>query len=262
MLATVGLCFAVACVGLWPRFRVEHAEARSVALSSARTVASSIDTHLDGLKDLLSKISAAISTDPKDRDANDTQLRRMQSELPKSIANIFVLTLEGSNIGNAVGNHAHAGDREYFKKALAGERIVVGDPIRSRSGLGWVIPVAGPMFDNSGKMRAILTIAFFTDSLRELIDTYELPNGAVVRVVTEDGIEIAHASNQTTAIESDDGRMGSAARQFRLTDGSEMVSLHSNRTRIVGFSRTRSVPWLVIVGLPAEVQPMTSAAMP
>lgn len=263
VLAAAGPSFVVlAGIVLWPRFHIEHAGARYLALSSAQTVASNLDTHLDGLKDLLSGISVAVSTNPDDRDANDVLLRRIQSELPKSIANIFVLTLDGSNIGNAVGNHAHAGDREYFKRALAGDRVVVGVPIRSRSDLGWVIPVAQPVFDSSGKLRVVLTIAIFTDSLRELIGTYELPKGAVVRVVTEDGIEIALFSSQTTAIEPDDSRMGSPARQFRLTEGSEVVNLHSNLTRIVGFSRTQRAPWLVTVGLPVDGRPASGAKLP
>jgi hypothetical protein len=263
VLAAAGLSFVVLAGNvLWSRFHVERASARHLALSSARAVASNIDTHLDELKDLLSEISVAVSTNPEDRDANDMVLRRIQSELPKSIANIFVLTLDGSNIGNAVGKHAFAGDREYFKSALASDRVVVGAPIRSRSDLGWVIPMAQPVFDGSGKLQAVLTIAIFTDSLRELIASCEIPKGAVVRVVTEGGIEIARFSSQTSAIESDDGRMGSPGRQFRLTEGSEAVNLHSNLTRIVGFSRTRRASWMVTVGLPVEARPVSGAELP
>jgi hypothetical protein len=263
VLATVALpLIGLGAIDLLPRFHVEQADARYLALSSARAVASNIDAHLDGLKNLLNRISGAISTNPDDRDANDVTLRRMQSELPTFVANIFVLGLDGSNIGNAVGNHAYAGDREYFKRALASDGRVVGVPMRSRSGVGWVIPVAQPMFDSSGERRAVLTIAIFTDSLRELVGTNELPKGAVVRVATEDGIEIALFSSQTIAVESDDGRMGNPARQFQLMDGSEVVNLHSNRTRIVGFSKTRTVPWLVTVGLPAEAQAMSGAKIP
>jgi hypothetical protein len=77
VLAAAGLSFVVlAGIVLWPRFHIEHAGARYLALSSAQTVASNIDTHLDGLKDLLSGISVAVSTNPDDRDANDVLLRR------------------------------------------------------------------------------------------------------------------------------------------------------------------------------------------
>jgi hypothetical protein len=56
--------------------------------------------------------------------------------------------------------------------------------------------------------------------------------------------------------------MGSPARQFRLTEGSEVVNLHSNLTRIVGFSRTQRAPWLVTVGLPVDGRPASGAKLP
>jgi hypothetical protein len=261
--AAAGLSFiALIGAGLWLQFHVGHTGARHLALTSARTIASRIDAKLGDLKDLLSKIGGAVSTNPDDIDANDALLRRMHSELPKSIANIFVLTLDGRNIGNAVGKHASAGDRDYFQRALSGARLVVGLPIRSRSDLGWVIPVAQPVFDSSGKMRAVLAVAIFADSLPEMIGTSALPERSVVRVVTENEIEVALFSRESAAIAPDASRMGSAARQFGLVEGSEVVNLHSNLTRIVGFSRTRRVPWLVTVGLPVEGGSVRSAKVP
>jgi hypothetical protein len=264
MLAAAAGLFSVVltCAALWPRFHFEHTDARYRALSSARTIAFNIDTHLAGLKDLLSGISDAISTSPDDIDANDELLRRIQSKLPKFIANIFLLAPDGSNIGNSVGKHASAGDRDYFQRALAGNRLVIGFPVRSRSDLGWVIPVAQPVFDSSGRIRAVLVIAIFADSLRDLVGTNELPKGAVVRVAAENGIEIAFFSGEPAAIAPDVRRVGSPARQFRLAEGTEVVNLHSNRTRTVGFSRTRRAPWLVTVGLPVETGSVSGAKMP
>jgi hypothetical protein len=239
-------------IGLWSQFHIEHPGARHRALIAARSVAARIDAEFAGLDDLLSGISTAVSTNPDDVDANDALLRQAQSELPKSVANILLLTLDGRNIGNAVGKHASAGDRDYFQKALASDRLVVGVPIRSRSDLGWVIPAARRVSDSRGKMQAVLAVAIFAESLRDLIGADELPDGSVVRVVAENEIEVALVSINSDAVGPDVARMGSAARQFRLVEGSEVVNLHSNLTRIVGFSRTRRVPWLVAVGLPTE----------
>jgi hypothetical protein len=47
--------------------------------------------------------------------------------------------------------------------------------------------------------------------------------------------------------------MGNVPRQFRLTEGSELVTLNGKAVRVIGFSRTQRVPWLVTVGLPVEV---------
>jgi hypothetical protein len=262
LLTVAGLSVVLIVFGFWPRFHVEHAGARYLALSSAQKVALSIDAQFGGIEDMLSGISVAVSTNPDDIDANDALLRRIKPGLPKFVANIFLLTLDGTNIGNAVGNHASVGDRDYFQRALAGDRLVVGVPIRSRSDLGWVVPVAQPVFDSAGKMRAVLAVAIFADSLPDLIGAYGLPKGAVVRVVAENEIEIALFSGESTIIGPDDSRMGSSIRQFRLTEGSEVVNLHNNITRIVGFSRTRRAPWLVTVGLRGESPSVSTAKMP
>jgi hypothetical protein len=142
---------------------------------------------------------------------------------------------------------------------LAGDHLVVEFPIRSRSDLGWVIPVARPIFDRGGKMQAVLAVAIFADSLREIIGTDELPEASIVRVVTENEIEVVLFSSKSAVIAPDASRMGSAVRQFRLAEGSEVIHLHNNLTRIVGFSRTRRVPWLVTVGLPVEPRSLLSA---
>jgi hypothetical protein len=54
------------------------------------------------------------------------------------------------------------------------------------------------------------------------------------------------------AIDRDFNRTGNPTQQMRLKEGSESVNLPSGLKRVVGFSRMRRAPWLVIVGLPAE----------
>ena len=245
--------------GLGSQSSTEHSEARHRALSAARSVAAKIDVHFSGLENLLSGLSVAVSTDPKDVDANDALLRRVKSELPGAIANIFLLSLDGRNIGNAVGQHASAGDRDYFKRVLAGDPLVVGDPIRSRSNVGWVIPVARPVKDGGGAMRAVLVVATSLDGIRELIGASELPTGGLVRIVANNEVEVATISDAAAEIGSDLNRMGNATRQIKLEEGSEVVTLYSNVTRIVGFSRAHRVPWLVAVGLPVEIGPVRVA---
>jgi hypothetical protein len=185
---------------------------------------------LGATETLLNRLSVELSTNPDDVAANDALLQRELSELPKSVANILLLSPDGRNIGNAVGNHASAGDRDYFKRASAGDQLVVEAPIRSRSNLGWVIPIARRISDRGGSTRAVLVAAISVDSIRDLINLDELPVGSLVRVVTEDEIQIAFSS-----------------------EGSELLTLNGKVVRVIGFSRTQRVPWLVTVGLPVKV---------
>jgi hypothetical protein len=244
---------------LWSHTLTERSDERHLALSAAQLVASKIDVYFGGLEILLREISPAVSTNPNDVDLNDALLQRLKSGLPKSVANIFILALDGRNIGNAVGQHASAGDRDYFQMAVASGHLVAGEPIQSRSDLGWVIPVAWPVLNNAGDVQAVLVVAMFLDSFRDLIAPDELPKGSVVRIVNKNEIELAVVSKESVANEPHVQRMGSAARQFRLVEGSEIVKLYGGLTRVVGFSRTQRIPWLVAVGLPPYMVSVTVA---
>jgi hypothetical protein len=261
-LASTGLpLIALICMASLGRSSLEHAEARHRAVDAARSIAQKIDAQFASTEGVLNRLGVKLSTNPVDVDANDALLRREQSEMPKSIANILLLSPDGRNIGNAVGRHASAGDRDYFKRASAGNQLVVELPIRSRSGVGWVVPVARRMSSNSGSTQAVLVVAISVDSIRELIGANNLPPGSLVRVVTEDEIEVAFVK-VATSVGPELNRMGNAPRQFRLVEGSELLTSNGSVVRVIGFSRTQRVPWLVTVGLPAEVSSALVAERP
>src|SRR5260370_23838997 len=173
----------------------DRAESRYRAQNEARFVAAKVDMYFQGLETLLIGLSMALSTNPSDVDANDLKLRRLKYELPGSIANIFLLSLNGQNIGNAVGQHASAGDREYFKGVIAGAPLMVGPPVRSRSTLGPVIPVARPIRNGAGETRAVLVVATSLEGFGEVIGINELPMGSVIKIVNDQEVEIATISN-------------------------------------------------------------------
>jgi hypothetical protein len=242
---------AVICTALLSRFGPDHSDARHRAVDAARSIAQRIDAQVEATETLLSGLGSKLSINPDDVDANDALLRNELSALPRSVANILLLLPDGRNIGNAVGNHAGAVDRNYFKRASAVDQLVVEAPIRSRSNVGWVIPIARRMSNRSGSTRAVLVIAISVDSIRDLISPSDLPVGSLVRVVTEDETQIAFSSG-TTPNGPDLNRMGNVPRQFRLTEGTELLTLNGKVVRVIGFSRTQRVPWLVTVGLPVE----------
>ncbi len=243
----------VALFGTGPssQLGVDESDARHHAAGAARSVAAKIDMHFGALENLLRRLGAAVSTDPSDVDANDALLRQAKSEQPAIIANIFLLARDGRNIGNAVGQHAAAGDRDYFQRALAEASLVVGNPIRSRSNLGWVIPVARPLM-HAGEIRAVLAAATFLDGFRDVIDIDDLPPGSVVRIVGDDGTEVTTIARDPAASAADPVRLGNPARQSQRKEGSEVVTLDGNVMRVVGFATTRRASWLVTVALPMD----------
>jgi hypothetical protein len=239
-------------IGLHVLFRSNQAEGRHRVLNDAQLVAAKIDMYFGALENLLTGLSMAISTNPSDVDANDAILRRLKSELPSSIANIFILSRDGRNIGNAVGQHASAGDREYFQKAIAGASLVVGAPIFSRSNVGRVLPIARPIKNSAGEIQGVLVVATFLGSLADVIGINNLPAGSVVKIVDEEEIEVVTISNAAGAPELHLFPVGETERQFQLKDGSKAVALRNDVGRIVGLATMHRASWFVAVGLPME----------
>jgi hypothetical protein len=174
------------------------------------------------------------------------------------VANIFVLARDGTNIGNAVGQHAAAGDRDYFQKVMAGAPLAVGAPIRSRSNLGWVIPVAHPIKDASGETRAVLAVATSLSGFRDVIGVDELPFGSIVRILDHAGGEVTSMPNDVGASEIDLLRLDDAIRQYR--EGNDAHEFDRKAGPAIGVAAIRHARWLVGVALPLEAAIVLAAS--
>src|SRR5262249_35730688 len=112
--------------GLWMQLRNDQAEATNIAFIDAQLVASPVDDQLGAFESLLTGLSRAVSTDPADMHANDAMLRQVKKELPGYVNSIMLFSLDGKNIGTTVESaRIYAGDRDYFKRVLAGERFAI-----------------------------------------------------------------------------------------------------------------------------------------
>jgi hypothetical protein len=220
--------------------------------------AARIDAHFEMLENLLHNLSFAISTEPADMDANDAVLQQAKSVLPDIIANIFVLTRDGTNIGNAVGQHAAAGDRDYFQNVMAGAPLAVGAPIRSRSNLGWVIPIARPVKDANGDIRAVLAVATFLSAFQELMGANNLPVGSVVRILDHAGREVMSVPGDGGPAEIDLPRLDDAIRLYRA--GHDMRELEQKAGAAIGVAATHRAPWRIGVALPVDVSTVLAAS--
>jgi hypothetical protein len=109
--ARARLLVAIISIASVSKFGADHSDARHRVLDTARLIAQKIDAQLGATETLLNRLSVELSTNPDDVAANDALLQRELPELPKSASNILLLLPDERNIGNAVGNHASAGDR-------------------------------------------------------------------------------------------------------------------------------------------------------
>ena len=254
VLATVVPFTALIGYGLWTQWQGDRAAAISRASDEARLLAAQVDDHVGNLQSLLIGLARAVSLDPADAEVNDRLLRGARAELPAFIGNIVLFALDGHSIGSsAEGRRTYAGDRQFFRQILAGQRGVVSEVIHGRKGGRWFVTLARAVEDSAGGLRAVLAVGTLLERFQDAMRVGGLPPGSVVTVVNQHGIVIARSPDGTDWIARDLGELEQVARHLAAREISEIVTWPDGVERITGSSTAHIVPWLVSVGIPTDI---------
>ncbi len=240
---------------LWSQWQSDRVAATERAAHEARILASEVDDHISALQNLLSGLVKAVSYDPADRSANDALLRKVQEELSGFDSHLLLFDVDGNNIGTSSSSDhppPNARDRTYFREALADHVPAVGDPILVRSG-HWVINVARPVKDETGKIRAVLTVGPVLDHFQDTLRLHGLPPGTAISIISSRGFVIAANGGDWIGRRRDD--WGKLQVRFAAKEGSDTSqwSHRDNIERVNGFALARRVPWMVTVGVPTDI---------
>ncbi len=239
--------------GIWDQWRIEQAQALQFALSEARSVAAQVDDHIGSLESLLAGLTQAISLDPADTEANDAVLKRVMAEQPDYIGNITLIGIDGYSLGAASGVRYYAGDRLFFRKVMAGERLAIGEPVQGRATPGWIVTVARPVEDAQGNLKAVLSVATKLEKLQDALTPRTLPIGSVVRLINESSIVISEGWNNLNANERNYVLFEKGIRHIIAKDTALRMKWSDDIERITGTSSTKRTRWVVSVGLPTEI---------
>jgi diguanylate cyclase (GGDEF)-like protein/PAS domain S-box-containing protein len=237
--------------GLWQQWQREQAQALQLALSEARAAASLVDDHIGNLENLITGLSYAVSINPADAEQNDILFVRAKAAMPDYIANIVLFTLDGSNIGIAEGNRFSAADRSYFQKVLAGERVVIGEPVYGRATGRWIVTIARPIEDAAGKLRAVIGIGTSLEKFQKALAANGVP-GAVVRLVNESSVVISEGISGPNTLGRDLVQFGQRVRHIAPRDMAEVVRWSDGVERITGSASSQRTRWVVSLGLPIQ----------
>jgi diguanylate cyclase (GGDEF)-like protein/PAS domain S-box-containing protein len=245
---------AVMMAALWLQWRNDRATAAEHAANEARLLAAQIDDRISAIDGLLSVIGQAVSFDPAERAANDALLRKIRTELPSGSSHILLFDLDGNNIGTSQDPdypRPNARDRVYFHEALADHSPAVGVPIRVRSGR-WVINVSRPIKDETGRIRAVLTVGPVLDDFQDALKLHALPPDSAITIVNPQGIVVASDTTEMIGRRVDWDRV---AQRMAAREGSDISGWRhrDNVERVNGFATARGVPWLVTVGVPTSI---------
>ncbi len=238
---------------LWMQWRSDRAAAAEHAVNEARLFAAQIDDHIGAIENLLSVLAQAVSVEPADRSANDALLRKVRSELPNGNSHIFLFDPEGNNIGTSQDTDyppPNARDRVYFNEALAGHNPAVGVPIMVRSGHR-IVNVARPIRDESGRIRAVLTVGPVLDRFEDTLKLHALPSGSAITIMNMQGIVIAADMDERIGHQ---GGRNHLAQRIAAKEGSDTSRwTRDDVERVNGFATAHLVPWIVTVGVPTNI---------
>src|SRR5260370_19039038 len=163
-----------------------------------RLLEAQVDDHIGNLENLLLGVSEAVSTRLADTNANDALLRQVKEELPDYIANILLFAPDGSNIGSswdADVRRFYAGDRAYFQQVVAGQHLAIGDVIRTKLSGEWVVTVASPVNDQTGRLRAVIAVGTKLDRFHNALRMQDLPDCSVFRRANPHVVVVAQSDN-------------------------------------------------------------------
>ncbi len=252
VLATVVPLVAVIGGGLWSQVRDDRDEAMERALDEAKLLAAQVDDHIGNLENLMIGLSRAVSTRLADSNSNDALLRQVKEGLPNYISNILLFAPGGSNIGVSwTGDQrVNVSDRAYFQEVLAGQGLAISDVIHAKLSQQWLVTVASPVKDQTGRLRAVLAVGTQLARFQNALRIQHLPAGSIVRIVDQNGIVVANSQNPSRWIGRNLISSQDVAQALAANESSAIIRWPGRIERITGSATAHRVPWVVSVGLP------------
>ena len=267
--ASIGLRLAVLALALGLPFVVyvggnaarqtalERDEVKLRTLSLARLFAARLDDYVGDMQSALALVGHGAVIDEASAASNDALLQRIRADLPRSLANVAVWTLDGHNIGaldhTGITRDLSIADRRYFKSAVTTKRIVIDGPLDSRIAREPVLVFARPVLGADDRVIGVVTAASRLRDLAWLLDLKgAAPTGTVVSIVNQDGVVLARSIDAERWIGKSVMSVGNARKHIDAREGVDETRGFDNIARIAGFTQAERVPWHVFVGIPAD----------
>ncbi|MGC1819172.1 MAG: cache domain-containing protein, partial [Casimicrobiaceae bacterium] len=174
----------------------DRSEARERMVSLARLVAARVDDYVSDMEGAIALSSHGTVVDPAQSAANDAFLQGLRRDLPASMSNIGVWTLDGQNAGALDrlrrGDELNIADRPYFAAALAHRGLTIDGPLPARSDGEPIAIFARPLLDAAGSPRGIVTASARLSGLAGRLDVKGVaPAPTIVTLVNGEGIIVA-----------------------------------------------------------------------
>ncbi|MFN0160270.1 MAG: PAS domain S-box protein [Burkholderiales bacterium] len=235
----------------WRARLVAEAEILERAGHRAGQVAARIDDRIVKVDAMLTTLSRSLSTRRADPDQARALLLSLIAELPAAFEGLRISGPDGMPIAHTNGARGSIADRRFFRAALAGTGLAFGEPTRVFGSDDWSLGLARRIVGEGGDAVGVVSLSTRLSGLQELLDDTGLPSGAVISLLDERGVVLAHTREFATWVgrKLDDasadqdprGRAEVAVRTAR--DGAEWLAAHASMS---------AAPWHVHINIPAR----------
>ena len=235
------------------RERVREEMRLVAALAGAR-----LDDHLGDVTQLLNALAGTLQVDRDNAEHNDTMLQALAAQLPPNVQELSLWSTDGSNLGTSAllpsGPRPNAADRAFFIAAIREPGLATEAPVRWKKAGDWTAVIALRIV-RQARTIGVLSVSTRLTSLPLLLDPdNSLPKGAVITLIDSKGSVLGRSIDAERWI-GQPAPLDHVELMRRMAEGrgSAENTGFDGTHRIFGFARSRSMPWLVYVGIPADI---------
>lgn len=170
----------------------------------------------------------------------------------------------GGGADNTTGSSTNAGDREYFKRAIRGERVI-SDPLAAKTTGRLVSFIAIPV-KVDGKVTGVMYGGVNLEELNKKIQAFKIGQTGYGYVIQSDGKIILHPDKEMAmkynALTDEKASPEIRAATQRMTKGETGITEYSENgiNHFLAFSPIRGTTWSLAVSVPtSEVTGAVSA---
>ncbi|MEP6730580.1 MAG: ATP-binding protein [bacterium] len=234
--------------------RQARTNAEESALQMARRIATRVDDHISVVDASLLTLSRIVRTDGVGIATNDSILAAVSRELGPRFRQVLVADTLGNVIGlSSVASKLSVQDRRYFREALHGTGVAVGDPVIGRISHEYTIGIGRAVLGADGRAHGVVAASTSLSQLRKLLIPSDLPPGAVVTLLDEHGVVLVRSSEPEKWIGKNISALSSTLTTISERDGVREVVGVDGVKRLSGFATAARAPWHVYVGIPSDI---------
>ena len=238
--------------GAFRELALGETEALERAASRALRVAGSVDDQIFKVDALLASLSGSVLLRTEEAERARAALAVASTQLPLAFGGLRLNGVDGLPIISSNDARGSIADRRYFIQALARPGLAIGEPTRVVGADDWILGLARQIVGESGHAAGVVSLMTRLSGLQKLLDDGRLPAGAVVTLVDEQGVVLAHTREFATWV----GRKLEDAAEFaavgNVVRSAELRTSADGAEWVAGHATLSAAPWHVHVSIPAR----------